>query len=309
MDATYLSLLIFSLVTILYYFFKPKLSVEDLSGEKKITTFEKNAEGVEVPIEKTLTPEEAMANYSKKGNLYLIIYFLLVIVSQFFINVGIIVNKCGGNLKDNFAAGALMTFIPWIFIFGLVILVLIIFPGFKSAFSNVVGYFVVAGEANTVLNNLLVNTNIQEALNNENTTPEKKASLQKSAEAIIKLCGNASIMINQIVPDNFSQYWALLEPLMKDEYQNPVGENADKLAALKKQLLGVVVTRDNIGEALWYTYTAVLLISIVQYNLSVRGCIMDPKTMNENHQKFLEAEDAKLKQNANASKQVYASGA
>jgi len=309
MDATYLSLLIFSLVTILYYFFKPKLSVEDLSGGKQITTFEKNADGVEVPIEKTLTPEEAMANYYKKGNLYLIIYFLLVIVSQFFINVGIIINKCGGNLKDNFAAGALMTFIPWIFIFGLVILVLIIFPGFKSAFSNVVGYFVVAGEANTVLNNLLVNTNIQEALNSENTTPEKKASLQKSAEAIIKLCGNASIMINQIVPDNFSQYWALLEPLMKDEYQNPVGENVDKLASLKKQLLGVVITRDNVGEALWYTYTAVLLISIVQYNLSVRGCIMDPKTMNENHQKFLEAEDAKLKQNANASKQVYASGA
>jgi hypothetical protein len=305
MDATYLSLLIFSLVTILYYFFKPKLSLEDLSGGKQITIIDKDGN----PVTKELTPEEAMANYSKKGNLYLIIYFLLVIVSQFFINVGIIVNKCGGNLKDNFAAGALMTFIPWIFIFGLVILVLIIFPGFKSAFSNVVGYFVVAGEANTVLNNLLVNTNIQEALNSENTTPEKKASLQKSAEAIIKLCGNASIMINQIVPDNFSQYWALLEPLMKDEYQNPVGENADKLASLKKQLLGVVITRDNVGEALWYTYTAVLLISIVQYNLSVRGCIIDPKTMNENHQKFLEAEDAKLKQNANASKQVYASGA
>ena len=283
MDATYLSLLIFSLVTILYYYFKPALTIELIDGKEQ---------------------ENAYGSFTKKSYLYLIIYFLLVVLSQFFINVGIIVNKCGGNLKDNFAAGALMTFIPWIFIFGLVVLVLIIFPGFKSAFSNVVGYFAVSGQANKVLNELLVNANIQEALNAE-TDQAKKASLQKSAEAIIKLCGNASIMINQIVPENFTQYWALLVPLMKEQYQT--SENAE-LINLKKQLLSVVVTRDNIGEALWYTYTAVLLISIVQYNLSSRGCVMDPKTMAENHQKFVDAEDAKLKQNAKASSQIYASG-
>ena len=300
MDATYLSLLIFSLVTILYYFFKPKLTLDVLNGGEKVAIINKDGS----PGEETLTPEQAMANFSKKGNLYLIMYFLLVVLSQFFINVGIIVNKCGGNLKDNFAAGALMTFIPWIFIFGLVALILIIFPGFKSAFSNVVGYFAVAGQANQILNELLVNADIQEELNKE-TDPVKKASLQRSAEAIIKLCGNASIMINQIVPENFTQYWALLEPLMKEKFQIP--GNTESLD-LKKQLLGVVVTRDNIGEALWYTYTAVLLISIVQYNLSSRGCVMDPKTMAENHQKFVDAEDAKLKQNAKASSQIYASG-
>ena len=283
MDATYLSLLIFSLVTILYYYFKPALTIELIDGKEQ---------------------ENAYGSFTKKSYLYLIIYFLLVVLSQFFINVGIIVNKCGGNLKDNFAAGALMTFIPWIFIFGLVVLVLIIFPGFKSAFSNVVGYFAVSGQANKVLNELLVNANIQEALNAE-TDQAKKASLQKSAEAIIKLCGNASIMINQIVPENFTQYWALLVPLMKEQYQT--SENAE-LINLKKQLLSVVTMRDNVGEALWYTYTAVLLISIVQYNLSVRGCILDPQTMAENHQKFVEAEDAKLKQNAKASSQIYASG-
>ena len=306
MDATYLSLLIFIIITILYYIFKPKLTLDVLNGGEKVQSIQKNPDGTETSIEKILTPEEAMANYAKKGYLYLIVYVLLVIISQFFINVGIIVNKCGGNLKDNFAAGAMMTFIPWVFIFGVVVLVLIIFPGFKSAFSNVIGYFAVAGQANTVLNDLLVNANIQEALNRE-TDPNKKAALQTSAEAIIKLCGNASIMINQIVPENFAQYWAILQPLMKEDYQpNSRTYNKEAEESLKTQLLSVVVMRDNIGEALWYFYTAILLISIVQYNLSTRGCIMDPKTMAENHQKFVDAEDAKLKKNAVASSQVYA---
>jgi hypothetical protein len=306
MDATYLSLLIFAIITILYYIFKPKLTLDVINGGEIVTSVQKNPDGTESSIEKILSPDEAMANYTKKGYLYLIVYVLLVIISQFFINVGIIVNKCGGSLNENFAAGAMMTFIPWVFIFGVVVLVLIIFPGFKSAFSNVIGYFAVAGQANTVLNDLLVNANIQEALNRE-TDPSKKAALQTSAEAIIKLCGNASIMINQIVPENFTQYWSILQPLMKEVYQpSSTTYNKEAEESLKTQLLSVVVMRDNIGEALWYFYTAVLLISVVQYSLSSRGCVIDPKTMAENHQKFVEAEDAKLKQNAKASSQIYA---
>ena len=300
MDATYLCLLIFTIITVLYYIFlKPKLTLNTLNGE----TVMQMVDGVEQPI--TVSPEDSFANYTKKGYLYLMIYVLLVVVSQFFINVGTIVNKCGGSLKDNFAAGALMTFIPWAFIFGSVVLMLIIFPGFKSAFSNVVGYFAVSGQATTILNELLVNTDMQQAINSENTNPEKKVELQKSAEAIIKLCGNASIMINQIVPENFKDYWAILQPLMKDKYQ--VSPPSPDLIALQEQLLSVVVTRDNIGEAMWYFYTAILLISIVQYNLTTRGCVMDPAAMAANHQKFVEEEDAKLKQNATANSQIYAS--
>jgi len=284
MDATYLSLLIFTIITILYYFLKPKLTMNIL--------------------DKTLSNDPDLeAKYTKKSYLYLIIYVLLIIITQFFINSSIVINKCGGNLKDNFAAGALMTFIPWVFIFGSIVLILIIFPGFKSAFSNVVGYFAVSGEATTILNELLVNADMQEAINKEDTTPEKKAELQRSAEAIIKLCGNASIMINQIVPENFMDYWSILQPLMKDKYQR--SESGVELRNLQDRLLSVVITRDNIGEAMWYFYTAILLISIIQYNLTSRGCVMDPATMAANHQKFVEEEDAQLKQNENSADQLY----
>jgi hypothetical protein len=297
MDATYLSLLIFTIISILYYLFKPKLSMSELNGGSVTNTVIENGQEVQQTVD--LSPEESFANFTKKSYLYLIIYVLLVIVSQFFINAGIIINKCGGNLKDNFAASALMTFIPWVFIFGSVVLILIIFPGFKSAFSNVIGYFAVSGQANEILNDLLVNADMQAAINSDNTSPEKKAELQKSAEAIIKLCGNTSIMVNQMVPENFTQYWAILQPLMKNKYQQP----SEELNSLQEKLLSVVVMRDNIGEALWYFYTAILLISIVQYNLTTRGCVMDPATIAENHQKFVEQEEAQL--NQPGSTQVY----
>ena len=135
MDTTYLSLFCFIIITIGYYFFKGKLIAApegDLSGQ--------------------LYQDYLKTSYSRVA-----IYFLAVVIVQFAINAGIIINKCGGSVTQNIGSAFVMTFIPWILIFGVLIAILIIFPGFKSAFSNVVGYFVVAGSANQVLSELLIN--------------------------------------------------------------------------------------------------------------------------------------------------------
>jgi len=212
------------------------------------------------------------------------------------------VNKCGGSVSQNVGAAAVMTFIPWVLIFGSLMLVLIAFPGFKSAFSNVIGYFVVAGEANNVLTTLLVNQETKSAIDGEtNTTPEKKQELSKAAEAILKLCGNMSVLINQIVPSNFEEYWSLLKPLMKPEYQT----SGEQSTELKTKLLNLVVRRDNIGEALWYVYTAVLLISVIQYNLTTRGCVKDPSAMEASHQAFLKEEEIQNQQQAKLQNTIY----
>jgi hypothetical protein len=212
------------------------------------------------------------------------------------------VNKCGGSVSQNVGAAAVMTFIPWVLIFGSLMLVLIAFPGFKSAFSNVIGYFVVAGEANNVLTTLLVNQETKSAIDGEtDTTPEKKQELSRAAEAILKLCGNMSVLINQIVPSNFEEYWSLLKPLMKSEYQT----SGEQSMELKTKLLNLVVRRDNIGEALWYVYTAVLLISVIQYNLTTRGCVKDPSAMEASHQAFLKEEEIQNQQQAKLQNTVY----
>jgi hypothetical protein len=274
MESSFFSLLIFVIITVLYYLtLKPKLDAsafDDPTGEQ-------------------------YASYSSSNNTALLIYFLFIILTQIGINSSVMVNKCGGSILQNIGSAFLMTLIPWIFIFGGVIVCLMMFPGFKSAFSNVIGYFAVSNSANNILSELLVNTDLNQTINAvTDTDPAKKNSLKSAAEAIVKLSGNMSILINQIVPSNFMEYWTMLVPLMKEQYQTGAPE-------MKQQLLDLVVTRDNIGEALWYVYTAILLISITQYNIMSRPCDKDLATMQASQEQYLK-EEAKINETSNKAK-------
>jgi len=219
--------------------------------------------------------------------MYLAIYLLLVMVIQFIVNASIISSNCGGNISENIGAAGVFTFLPWTLIFGVVVLILTVYPGFKSAFSDVVGYYWISSSANKIITELLVDPNIQHKIDDDiSSTPKQKEDLQSAADAIIKICGNTSLLINQIVPTNFDSYWNILTPLMKDKYQTDSPETSE----IKNELFELVVTRDNVGEAMWYIYTGLLLTSIVQLKMTTRGCVNNPKTMEQNYEKFLEQE-------------------
>lgn len=283
MANSYLNIITFLLTTLFYYLaLKPALPY----------TLYKN--------------KEEYKNYISSSYMYLAIYVLLVILIQFMVNSSIIASNCGGNITENMGAAGVLTFLPWILIFGVLVLILTVYPGFKSAFSDVVGYYYVSGSANKILTELLVNKDIEKKLTEDpNMTPEKKLALESAADAIIKICGNTSILINQIVPNNFDQYWSILRPLMKPKYQVESPET-DKI---QNELFELVVTRDNVGEAMWYIYTGLLLTSIVQLKITSRGCTTNPKTMEANYQKFLEQEQkAKEEREKSASTTYQLSG-
>jgi len=246
--------------------------------------------------------KEEYANYVSSNYMYLAIYVLLVILIQFMVNSSIISTTCGGNITENMGAAGVLTFLPWILIFGVLVIILTIYPGFKSAFSDVIGYYYVSNSATKILTELLINQDVEKKISQEdNITPEKKEALESAADAIIKICGNTSIIINQIVPNNFDQYWNILRPLMKDKYQAG-GPEAEKI---QNDLFELVVTRDNIGEAMWYIYTGLLLTSIVQLKITTRGCASNPKTMEANYQKFLEEEEKTKEENKKAQSTTY----
>jgi len=288
MDTSYISVFIFLITTILFYLvLKPKMKVE------------------------TLNDAVLMGKYSSSKYMGLGIYLLLVVVTQFAINAYYIINTCGGSSTSNIGYAFIATFIPWIFIFGILIAVLLIFPGIKSAFSNVVGYFIVASSANGVLTELLVNTDVNRSIKDDpSLSPEQKQSYQTAADAIIKLCGNMSILINQIVPENFNKIWtSILTPLMKDQYQptmsNGVSTENPSALGLKQKLLDVVVLRDNIGEGMWFLYTAILLTSIVQYKITSRGCVQNLQDIQQNQQDYLKQQEVKTAANEKAKDMVY----
>jgi hypothetical protein len=329
---SYLNIAAFLLTTLLYYLgLRPNLTLD------------------------TITNVDKFKKYQINHYIYLGIYLALVIIVQFAVNIYIVSSNCGGNIVDNIAPAALYTFIPWLFIFGVVIITLVIFPGFKSAFSDVIGYFYVSGAANKLLINLLVDQEVEKKMQNSNATTQQKDAMQQAADVILKICGNSSILINQIVPSNFVRYWAILTPLMKPKYRTqemnkpapqpspqpatqstettqqsipvatPVNDTSvpsapplppDSLQKggadtnetstdLKNKLFELVVTRDNIGEALWYIYTGILITSIVQLKIASSGCSSNPEVIQQNYQAYLQQQEAAEAQQQQATSTQY----
>jgi hypothetical protein len=232
--------------------------------------------------------EEGKADYYSRTLKSLAFYLGVVIVSQFFLNTNYLMSKCGGSLDKNIGAASLFTFIPWVLIFGVMLAVLIIFPGFKSAFSDVIGYYVVSRPANDIFGSILLGSDLNEMIE-KTSDPIKKKELTQAAEAIVKICGNKSILINQMNPDNFLEIWNVLKALMvPGAYEN---------MEIKKDLLELVVLKDNIGEALWYIYTSILISSIVYYNLATRGCIKSVDQIKSDHDAYIEQQEKVDKQN------------
>ena len=288
-----------------------------------------------------LTDSKKYENYVKKKYISLAIYFLLILIIQFFINTYSISTNCGGLLSQNMSASAILTLVPWSVIFGAVVLVLTVFPGFKGAFSNVIGYYFVSKKANDLLTDLLVNQKLENTLNenpqgksktgasqpqqqqpqqqqpqqqpqqqqqSENLTPTQSGGnkteqqrLADAADAIVKICGNTSILINQILPSNFAKYWKVLDPLMKPQYRN----NSPDGIGIREQLFKLSVDRDTVGEAMWFIYTGILIASVVQMKITTRGCEGNLQAMEQNYQQFQQEEQAELDAKAKLNETEY----
>lgn len=274
MDISLQSLFYFVIITIIYFSFpaigKPQLKLEYLNKDKQM--------------------EYYTANMKR-----LALYFTVVVVSQMFLNVVYLMGKCGGALDKNISAAAMYTFFPWVLIFGVLMIVLMIFPGFKSAFSNVIGYYVVAGKANDIFGSILIGTDLNAEIEKTND-PDRKNELTKAAEAIIKICGNKSIIINQMNPDNFSGLWETLKPLMTPgSYEN---------ISIKQELLDLVAYKENIGEAFWYIYASILISSIVYYNLATRGCVKSLEEIKSDHDAYVKSQEEQIEK-ANSTATTY----
>jgi hypothetical protein len=352
MDNSVINFIIFLIFTFIYFSnIRSKASLKDYSSN----------EGVE--------------SYYNSVNSSLLLYFGIILLTQLVTNVIVIMNMCGGSFKENLRYTSIITLIPWTLIFGIIIVIIIAFPNFKNAFSDIVGYYAVSDKVNVILTELLnhsknvtddVKTIVDENMVENNTKDNEVKTLNKlqnqiqaeSSDLISEIFSNLSLLINKITPINFNEYWSTLRPLMKPEYASlspeqdkycyellsstsyndylnktkpelpsatPVsttpdsakiamiggttkylnacmnkmtggalpitynGENGEnngslkinneteysilqKYCDLKQKLLDLVIYRDNIGEALWYIYTGLLLSSIVKYNINNRGC-------------------------------------
>ena len=277
MDISNYSLLLFIITTLLY------ISSIPIIGKPKLT-LEMNSSGIA-----TLTDQQLL-NYYSECFYKLSLFVLIVICTQLGLNITYIIDKCKSNAGKNVGAAVIYTLIPWVFIFGVMIVVIFMYPRLKSIFSDVIGYFFIAKSANNLLLEILQDTNIDNIIQNEKD-PTQKIKYETVAKDIMKIYGNKSILINEMFPDNFISIWEGLKSLMKPGmYENGGPENK------KQELLNLVIYRDNIGEALWYIYTAMLVSSIVYYNLATRECVKDVNSIKVEYDEYLKEQEEREKQ-------------
>ena len=89
---------------------------------------------------------------------------------------------------------------------------------------------------------------------------------------------------------------------MKPQYRD---NNSQETKDIRQELFELVVTRDNIGESLWYIYTGILLTSIVQLKITTRGCNNNTATMEKNYNEFLKKEEEAKAKKTETDKTVY----
>jgi len=249
---------------------------------------------------------DSYATYLSSNNVKLGIYFLMVVTSQFGINLSSVIQKCGGTVGKNLLVAFMMTVVPWTLIFGSVMALLVVYPGLKGAFADVVGYFAISGDANDILSAILVDSKINNKIESEGDGADTITTKQSAAEAIMKLCGNKGILINTMNPENFNDMWSILTPLLKAEFKQTDDTTKDKLLLKKSELFALVVKKDNIGEAFWFIYTGLLLMSIVSYNLTSRACDKDLGKMKQEQSDYAKkSAELKAKKDLSESGPVY----
>jgi len=219
--------------------------------------------------------------------MYFAIYALLIVVGEFFVNLGITSAMCG---SAEWATSLMVTIFPWGFIFGIVVLLLTVFPGWLAPFSNTFGYGIaILAGLNTVLADIL----------EPNPKSKKTAETQAIDEALADIYSDKSILVNEITVSNFDYFWNKMQGVFqKDVYTN---------TGLKGQLYSMVVLKDVVATYIWYLLSG-LLITSVSYNYIVNSaCSNSAQDMQKRHdeyeQQLAEAQDKAAQ--SDADRRVY----
>ena len=191
-----------------------------------------------------------------------LLYLALAITTQLVINIKNTTELCKGSPQVGTAV--IYTLLPNFFMFGLILMLLSILPGWKEPFSNTIGYLVVKLQG--------VATTFSELL------------ASKGSKLIDKICEDHAIIINQITPDNFTTF---LKKMAKDGLleHNWEGSSAETT------LWQYVAIKNLIAEALWYILTGMLVISTTYNALLNIVCDISTQQRNAMTKKF-EADQA-----------------
>ena len=198
--------------------------------------------------------------------MYYGIYLGMVFIGEFFVNLSLTAGACG---KPQYSTALITTILPWGFMFGIIALLISIFPGWLSPFSNTFGYGIalMAGLSDTM-----------------NSIIKPKDSIPEDAfmaQALEHIYSDNSLLVNEITPNNFNSFWTNMKGIFTD--------NADQY---KNKLYSLVQLKYAVAEYVWYILAG-LLVTSVSYNYVINAaCGINAAEMKKRHDKYQELVDA-----------------
>jgi hypothetical protein len=290
-----ISLILFTITTIFYFI------VRVMYGKD---VYETDNMGNTLKDEKG-NPKILYTAESIKRKIYMI-YFLIVVIGQLIVNLALLRSMCNTSISSVAFAGLIYTLVPWILIFGVLKVMFVMLPGWKAPFSNTFGYlFAKIIGLNWTMRAILKPLNLEE----DNVVLEGEQL--KSFQTLRHIYKDDSVLINEITPLNFDNFWKTMEKsqLIKTEYEiknDPKlkGKNIDKL---KGDLQWYVGFKDDISEFIWFLLSGSLISSIVYNNMNKYQCVYSASEIQEQDKKYKESVEEKEKEEGMGKKQIYSS--
>lgn len=163
-----------------------------------------------------------------------VVYLAIIVSLQTYINVRNAKEKCGGTPQT--LTAIYYTFLPYLTIFGTLILILMFFPGFKAPFSNTLGY----GFVNLPFMNI-------------EPTFMNILKKDKNNKLLKTVCEDPSLMINEMTPTNFfvflKKMGSVQNSILSPDYERFI-----------PSLYDLVVVKNSVSKFIWFWLTGVLVI-------------------------------------------------
>jgi len=234
-----------------------------------------------------VTGKNGVGSPRKATSIYFLIYALVVIVGELVINLNLTTDLCG---SAQWGSTLLVTFVPWTLIFGTLVFILQMFPGWLSPFANTFGYIAakLAG-LNGVLEDILIA--------DPKGAPGKDKAMD---EALAHIYTDKSLLVNAVTISNFNFFWDNMKGVFKPSvYEDP---------AKRMSLWNMIWLKDVVAEYIWYMLAGVTVVSVGYNYLLSAGCSTSAADMEKRHAEYQQKmADQKAEDEKSQEKRVYSS--
>jgi hypothetical protein len=157
----------------------------------------------------------------------------------------------------------LYTLFPWMIMFGSLIALLKVYPGWKLPFANTIGYLIVKVLGIKTLANKLIITYDESGNSLEPDTDDD--NFNRAIRTVKPIIQDPSLILQEVSSDNFDNFWKTLEEgkILKNEatYKANYNEPREKARGTLQQYVNI---KENIAEYIWYILAGAYIASYVQ---------------------------------------------